>query len=101
MPDSLTWVTIGLGVAFALAGLHYYAWVFGLGNTLKGVQRIRLHGVMGRLRGQFSERDPADDVQQALNDSLNGITSFDEEPDGDLWIPEVRQPDRTRPPGQP
>ncbi|MEO0558388.1 MAG: hypothetical protein AAF170_09410 [Bacteroidota bacterium] len=92
MLDSLTWITGGLGLAFAVAGASYYAWVFGLGSKLDGMKRIRMNGMMAQLRGRHSERDPASDVQQALNDALNGVPDLGEEPDDGLWIPEVRQP---------
>ena len=90
MLDSLNWIILGLGVAFAVAGVSYYAWVFGVGSKLNGIQRIRMDHTMARLRGRFSEADPADDVQQALNDALNSVPA--QEPDEDLWIPEIRRP---------
>lgn len=92
MLDSLNWITMGLGVAFAVAGVSYYAWVFGIGTKLAGMHRIRLNTTMARLRGRLSEREPADDVQQALHDALNGTPVLGSDPADDLWIPEVRTP---------
>ena len=97
MLDSLNWVAIGLGIAFALAGLQYYGWIFGVGSKLGGIKRIRMNSMMARLQGRHSERDPADDVEQALNDALNGAPSLGDEPDDDLWIPEVRTPPSPQP----
>lgn len=80
MLDSLNWITVGLGVAFAVAGASYYAWVFGVGSKLDGLKRIRMNSTKARLRGRHSERDPADDVEQALNDVLNGVPALGEAP---------------------
>ncbi|GAB5536415.1 MAG: hypothetical protein Rubg2KO_26640 [Rubricoccaceae bacterium] len=96
MLDIPNWITIGIGVAFALAGLHYYGWVFGIGSKLDGMKRIRMNGTMARLKGRHSERDPAVDVEQALNDVLKGAPDLDGTPDEGLWIPEVRKPMSSR-----
>jgi len=101
MLDSLNWITIGLGAAFAVAGVSYYSWVFGIGSKMEGMKRVRMNGMMARLRGLHGERDPADDVQQALNDALKGAPALGGTPDEDLWIPEVRKPTTPRQPVPP
>ena len=87
-------LTIGLGAAFGLAGFMYWWWILGGAERLRDLTNIRVVTRTNRLLGRFSERDPADDVQQSLSDALRGAPE-PAEPDDDLWLPDVRQLDGT------
>lgn len=97
MLDSLNWITIGVWAGFVVAVLSY-VWVFRIGRTLNGTGSLRMNTRMARLRGRFSDQDPMDDVQEALNNALNGPPALGEAPDEDLWIPEVRRSPAPRQP---
>ena len=87
-------LTIALGAAFGLAGLAYWWWVLGGAERLSDLRSFRILTHTNRLFGRSGARDPADDLEQALNDALRGAP----EP-GDLRPPGVRPLDgASRPP---
>ena len=90
-------LTIALGAAFAVAGVMYWWWLLGGAERLRDLRDIRIVTHTNRLLGRFGERDPADDLQQSLNDALRGAPDPGE-PDDDLWLPDVRPLDGAPPP---